>query len=52
MKEELNLLKKGKAKLLELQYLIEIEEWIAREYEANYERLSKKTGASSDNHVF
>ena len=44
MKEELNLLKKGKAKLLELQYLIEIEEWIAREYEANYERLRLEGG--------
>lgn len=39
MKEELNLLKKDKARLKELQYLIEIEEWIANEYEANYERL-------------
>jgi len=44
MKEELNLLKKGKAKLLGLQYLIEIEEWIAREYEANYERLRLEGG--------
>ncbi|MEP3836408.1 MAG: PD-(D/E)XK nuclease family protein [Algibacter sp.] len=44
MKEELNLLKKGKAKLQELQYLIEMEEWIAQEYEANYERLRLEGG--------
>lgn len=44
MKDELNLLKKDKARLKELQYLVEMEEWIAEEYEANYERLRLEGG--------
>jgi hypothetical protein len=44
MKDELNLLRNDRAKLKELQYLVEMEEWIAREYEANYERLRMEGG--------
>lgn len=44
MKEGLSLLKKDKAKLKEFQYLVEMEEWISREYEANYERLRLEGG--------
>ncbi|WP_425077289.1 PD-(D/E)XK nuclease family protein [Psychroserpens sp. S379A] len=44
MKDELNLLKKDKARLKELQYLVEMEEWITEEYEANYERLRLEGG--------
>jgi hypothetical protein len=46
MKEELNILRKDKAKLKELQYLVEMEEWIINEYEANYERLRLEGGHS------
>lgn len=46
MSDELNLLKKSKAKLQELQYLVEMEGWIAQEYEANYERLRLEGGHS------
>lgn len=44
MKDELSILKKDKVKLKELQYLVEIEEWITQAYEVNYERLKIEGG--------
>lgn len=44
MREQDKIIRKDKAKLLELQYLVEIEEWIEQQYEMNYERLRLEGG--------
>lgn len=44
MKEQDKVIRKDKAKLKELQYLVEMEEWIEMQYEMNYERLRMEGG--------
>ena len=44
MREQDNIIRKDKAKLKELQYMIEMEEWIEEQYEMNYERLRLEGG--------
>jgi hypothetical protein len=44
MKEQDKFIRKDKAKLIELQYLVEMEEWIEEQYEMNYERLRLEGG--------
>ena len=39
MNEQDSLIKKDKERLKELQYIIEMEEWIENQYYMNYERL-------------
>lgn len=44
MREQDKIIRKDKAKLKELQYIIEMEEWIEEQYEMNYERLRLEGG--------
>ena len=44
MNEQDSLIKKDKEKLKELQYIIEMEEWIENQYYKNYERLRLEGG--------
>ena len=44
MREQDDLIRKDKARLKELQYVIEMEEWIENQYNLNYERLRLESG--------
>ena len=44
MNEQDSLIKKDKERLKELQYIIEMEEWIENQYYMNYERLRLEGG--------
>lgn len=44
--EQDKIIRKDKARLIELQYLVEIEEWLEAQYEMNYERLKMEGGHS------
>ena len=52
MKEELNILRNDKAKLKEMQYLIEMEEFIIDTYETNYERMRLEGGHALAPEIF